>query len=89
MQKMWVRDPQALRPGAGGFSPSLRTLKALGLNTILSPQGVKRAIIRGVRGSNPIVSTVETARGIVSWFGCRRQGERPVGVFGGIVSVIA
>lgn len=89
MQAMWVKDLQVLWSGAGGFSPSLRTLKALGLNAILSPQGVKRAVTRGVRGRSMRVITTVSARGRAMWGVWRRQGDVPEEVLGGTVRAIA
>lgn len=47
------------------------------------------ALIRGVRGSSIRVIIVETVKGRVFWDDCRRQGDSPAGVLGGVVSVMA
>lgn len=50
---------------------------------------MKRAEIRGVKGRSVRVAVVAIARGRVVWEVRSRHGERPGGVLGDMVSVMA
>lgn len=79
---MWDKVLQVLTR-AGGFSPPLRALKVLGLNTILSPYyKANIAVTAGVRGSSPRARIVIIERGRVIMVKLRRQGAVAVRVLG-------